>query len=322
MQNPFSRVQADSLQNLIDKALSAASKYVEKERFEDDAIENARQKEGIRVKVVGSNLHDWLMAYAASFPDPKYVPKIYSQLSDALVGNDDLVKAKIALNKVAVEAKKLQMHYLRVLGNARHTYQFRNIRKEFYGRCVALLKKNRRHITLLYQASRTLTRLPNFEIAPTVIISGLPNVGKTSLLKVLTGSEPEIAPYPFTTKGLMLGFAEIKGKKIQFIDTPGLLDRPMKRRNKIEMQAVAALENLANAVIFIYDPTETCGYTLEQQKNLFNDVRKQINVPLVVVSNKSDLVGAREVESDLKISCTNNDGLDALKTFISEKLKL
>jgi len=322
MKNPFANCRAENLKTMIDRAFSAASKAVEKEDFEGKTTEKAMQKEGLRVKTCGSTFHDDITNALNSFPDVYKISAVYSRLSDALIGNENLTRSMRTLNKTAKEIKKLQLYYLRTLETARHTYQFRTLRKEFYGRSVALLKKHKRHVELLYEAARILKKLPDFEDVPTVIIAGLPNVGKTSLLKALTGSEPEIAPYPFTTKGLMLGFTEINGKRIQVIDTPGLLDRPMKKRNPIEKQAIIALEQLASLAIFVYDPTETCGYTLEQQKNLFNDVRKQIKVPMIVVANKADLVGEREVESDIKISCTDNTGLDNLKTFISEKLKL
>ena len=38
------------------------------------------------------------------------------------------------------------------------------------------------------------------------------------------------------------------------VDTPGLLDRPMVERNNIEMQAIAALENIGDVLLFLIDP--------------------------------------------------------------------
>ena len=69
-----------------------------------------------------------------------------------------------------------------------------------------------------------------------------------------------MAAYPFTTKGIDVGIHEAGHRRYQVIDTPGLLDREIEDRNRIEMQAVTALKHLANAMLFILDPSETCGY--------------------------------------------------------------
>ena len=45
-------------------------------------------------------------------------------------------------------------------------------------------------------------------------IIGLPSVGKSSILSVLTAAKPKIAAYHFTTLTPNLGVAEHKGKKI------------------------------------------------------------------------------------------------------------
>ena len=51
---------------------------------------------------------------------------------------------------------------------------------------------------------------------------------------------------------------------MQFIDTPGILDRPALERNKIERQALTAIINLADVVLCILDASEHCGYPFEE----------------------------------------------------------
>ena len=58
----------------------------------------------------------------------------------------------------------------------------------------------------------------------------------------------------------------------QLVDTPGLLDRPMEERNQIEMQAIAALEHVGDLCLFLMDPSETGGTSMEEQTNLLNEV--------------------------------------------------
>lgn len=60
---------------------------------------------------------------------------------------------------------------------------------------------------------------------------------------------------------------------MQVVDTPGILDHPLEERNTIEMQAITALAHLRAAVLYVMDPSEQCGHTLQEQLELFNSIR-------------------------------------------------
>lgn len=55
-------------------------------------------------------------------------------------------------------------------------------------------------------------------------IVGLPNVGKSSLLAMLTKAQPKIAGYPFTTLEPNLGVLEKGGKNLVLVDVPGVVE--------------------------------------------------------------------------------------------------
>ena len=135
------------------------------------------------------------------------------------------------------------------------------------------------------------------------------------------------------------------------VDTPGLLDRPMEERNHIEMQAIAALENIGSLVLFLVDESESCGTPYEEQMNLLEEVRNLLpETELMMVSSKADLlqplppmwdeVRAEEEawredgsegepllpllmdgEGRVCLSATENVGLDAMRLEIVRKVK-
>jgi ribosome-interacting GTPase 1 len=60
------------------------------------------------------------------------------------------------------------------------------------------------------------------EGAAQLALSGLPNVGKSSILAKLSSASPEIAPYPFTTRLPMPGMVMFENIQFQLIDLPPL----------------------------------------------------------------------------------------------------
>ena len=80
--------------------------------------------------------------------------------------------------------------------------------------------------------------------ARTLLLAGFPNVGKSSLINLITRADVEVQPYAFTTKSLYVGHMDYKYLRWQVIDTPGILDHELEERNAIEWQSVTALAHL------------------------------------------------------------------------------
>ena len=227
----------------------------------------------------------------------------------------ELKKALAHISDAAEIIKRLKHRKIYEIGSIyrkTETERMSAIRNEFYGRAASIVNDLQASFGVIENARSKLKEKPEIKFdLPTVIIAGFPNVGKTTILKRLTGSEPEIAPYPFTTKSIKLGYFKLKYEKVQVIDTPGLLDRPMEKRNPIERKAVIAIRHLANAIVFVLDPTTYSGYKLQEQLNLLKEIRGAFEkIPLIAAINKADLANAQEIEDAKK--CIREIGINEI----------
>ncbi len=60
------------------------------------------------------------------------------------------------------------------------------------------------------------------EGAGQIVFVGLPNVGKSTLLSLLTNASPEVAEYPFTTRAPIVGMMDFEDIQIQLVDSPAV----------------------------------------------------------------------------------------------------
>jgi nucleolar GTP-binding protein len=142
-------------------------------------------------------------------------------------------------------------------------------------------------------------------------------VGKSSFIRLVSGANPEVASYPFTTKGIIVGHRAVGRERMQFIDTPGILDRPMDERNAIERQALNAIMHLADLLLFIVDASEQCGYPLDDQFHLLRELEGTVDVPLLVIVNKSDIT---PYPGYINMSTLDGTGLDDVLACISARM--
>ena len=103
------------------------------------------------------------------------------------------------------------------------------------------------------------------------------------------------------------------------VDTPGLLDRPMVERNNIEMQAIAALENVGDVLLFLMDPTPEATTSMEEQMNLLEEVSGLMSErAILVVHSKSDLHKSTQMENNISVSSITGEGMEHLRNRLVE----
>jgi nucleolar GTP-binding protein len=220
--------------------------------------------------------------------------KFYKELYKLLFTDINIKKLRERIKYIRKIIKQVYLKYKNDIKLTKDKKLIEKYRREFYGRISSILRRNWiifKYYNIYLNRRR---KIPNIKNLPTVVISGLPNVGKSTLLKNLTGSNVKIEPYPFTTKDLMIGYIKTPYFDIQVIDTPGILDRPIEEMNEIEKKSILALNYLANLIIYVFDLTETCGYSIREQINLLNNIKKIFNKEIILYFSKKDLFTEKE----------------------------
>ena len=98
-----------------------------------------------------------------------------------------------------------------------------------------------------------------------VVLVGMPNSGKSTLLNMLTDAKAEVAPYPFTTKKPEVGMLDYKGAKIQLVEVPALIEGSSEGKAS-GAQALSIIRN-ADAIIFVLSSAENADAELKILQN-------------------------------------------------------
>jgi GTP-binding protein len=129
-----------------------------------------------------------------------------------------------------------------------------------------------------------------------VAIIGRPNVGKSTLLNRLTGSERAIvSPVPGTTRDAVDEIMERDGRRYRFIDTAGIRRKGKTHLMAEKLSVVMARKHLesADVALILIDATEgvtaldatIAGYAHESGRSV------------IIVVNKWDLVAGKKLDS-------------------------
>ncbi|MDI9619666.1 MAG: 50S ribosome-binding GTPase [Candidatus Nezhaarchaeota archaeon] len=316
-EQPFREViDVPTPSQLIDTAFRRSSRISVKVPAKRDKLLVAKLKEEMRVRAVASTITDKLRRIKNSMPMVDSLHPFYRDLFYLVVDVDRFKVALFRTSKASKIVENLYREYRSRIRRVGSTLEAARARREFYGRVASVLRELEGDLKVLSEVKK-LRRLPSIDFeVPTIIVSGAPNVGKSSFVKCVSTAQPEVAEYPFTTKRIEVGHVMgQRGILAQVVDTPGLLDRPLEERNNIERQAIVALKNLEGGIAFLIDPTETCGFPLSYQVNVLQSVSETFkDKPMVVALTKMDIASKEHVERAL-------ERLEGYRVFLCDTLK-
>lgn len=145
----------------------------------------------------------------------------------------------------------------------------------------------------------------------TVVLSGAPNVGKSSLLNALCAEERAIVTsIAGTTRDLISVDLDIHGVPITLVDTAGIRNDA----GEIEREGIARAETAraqADLILQVLDSNPASESLLLEANN-------------IVVVNKADLLQeqAPRLTNVVYVSATERTGLDQLRSVIAERLDI
>ncbi len=161
-----------------------------------------------------------------------------------------------------------------------------------------------------------------------VNIIGNPNVGKSTLMNGLVGEKMSIITSKAqTTRHRILGIVNEENSQIVFSDTPGVLEPNYKLHEGMMKFVYSALED-ADVLLLIVDAYDQIIKNEKVLKRL-----KEIEVPLLIVVNKIDLLDQQRLEETvslwseqfpnaeiLPMSALHKQGIDTLLNKITTLL--
>ena len=132
----------------------------------------------------------------------------------------------------------------------------------------------------------------------TVVLIGLPSVGKSTLLNRLTNARSKVAAYQFTTLTVVPGAMEYRNARIQVLDLPGIIEGASSGKGL--GKRVLSVARTADLILFIVDvfQPEAANILRRELRNI--GIRADEIPPNVVIEKTSS--GGITVSGQVKLT--------------------
>ncbi|ANM58435.1 P-loop containing nucleoside triphosphate hydrolases superfamily protein [Arabidopsis thaliana] len=285
-----------------------------------------------------------LKGYMESFPRKKLLHPYERSLIDLTLGDG---KYEEVLGKVDVLRKKVQSvgkEHASLCAKALSKKEAEERLSEGVEKLELVFQQQGGAVDDLLTIAKVLRAMPVVDLEmPTLCLVGAPNVGKSSLVRILSTGKPEICNYPFTTRGILMGHIVLNYQRFQVTDTPGLLRRCDEDRNNLEKLTLAVLTHLPTAVLYVHDLTGECGTSPSDQFQIYKEMKERFKDYLWIDAvSKCDLLGGSPVmyakedrssddaeiikyrergpDESIHVSVKTEQGLNELKNKVKEVL--
>ena len=161
-----------------------------------------------------SSVNEKLQGIIDSFPKLNDIHPFYADLMNVLYDIDHYKLALGHINKAKNIVDNIATDYVRLMKYADSLYRCKLLKRAALGRQATLLKKLKSSLSYLEEVRKHLGRLPAIDTnARSLILTGFPNVGKSSLINNMSNANVDVQPYAFTTQSLFVGHTDYKYAK-------------------------------------------------------------------------------------------------------------
>jgi GTP-binding protein len=150
---------------------------------------------------------------------------------------------------------------------------------------------------------------------------GLPNAGKSSLLRAVSAARPKVASYPFTTLEPVLGVVEHRGSEFLMVDIPGLIEGAHEGVGLGHdfLRHIERTRVLIHVIDASLDDPLADSDQIEREMAMFDERLSQKT--RVVVLNKMDIAEAAEKADELE-KALKARGLKVIRTSAAARTGL
>ena len=137
----------------------------------------------------------------------------------------------------------------------------------------------------------------------TVVLVGLPSVGKSTLLNRLTNAKSKVAAYQFTTLTVVPGLMDYRGARIQVLDLPGIIEGASSGKG-LGKRVLSVARN-ADLILFIIDVFQPEAVNVLRRELRGIGIRTDEEPPNVVIEKTSS--GGITVSLQTKLTKMSED---------------
>uniref|UniRef100_A0A2N9HTL8 OBG-type G domain-containing protein n=1 Tax=Fagus sylvatica TaxID=28930 RepID=A0A2N9HTL8_FAGSY len=258
-----------------------------------------------------------LRTYLEDFPKKKYLHPYERSLVELTLGDGNYEEVLGRVNALRKNVVSVGKEHASLCAKSLTKREAEERLSEGMKKIEEIFSCEGKAVDALLHIAKTLRAMPVVDLeTPTLCLVGAPNVGKSSLVRILSTGKPEVCNYPFTTRGILMGHIVFNYQNFQVTDTPGLLKRCDEDRNNLEKLTLAVLSHLPTAILYVHDLSGECGTSPSDQFVIYKEIKERFadHLWLDVVS-KCDLLHKSPV-----VFVTDNDNPDHVELARYRKL--